>query len=47
MFAAINKRLRTLLPQAEQAEIPAASHAMQAENAPAYNEAVLRFLAAH
>ena len=47
MFAEINKRLRMLLPQAEQAEIPAASHAMQAENAPAYNEAVLRFLAAH
>jgi pimeloyl-ACP methyl ester carboxylesterase len=47
MFAEINDRLRRLLPHAEEVEIPAASHAMHGENAPAYNSAVLEFLSRH
>ena len=46
MFGEINKRLLRLLPHVEPVEI-AASHVIHAQNPPAYNEAVLRFLAAH
>jgi len=47
MFAPITDRLHRLLPHAERVEIPAASHAIHAGNAPAYNAAVLEFLSRH
>lgn len=47
MFGHITDRLHRLLPHAERAEIPAASHGMHAQNAAAYNEAVLTFLSRH
>lgn len=39
--------LEELLPDTERVEIPAASHAMHEENAPATNAAILTFLARH
>jgi pimeloyl-ACP methyl ester carboxylesterase len=47
MFGEITDQLHRLLPHAERVEIPAASHAMHGDNAPAYNAAVLQFLARH
>jgi pimeloyl-ACP methyl ester carboxylesterase len=47
MFGQITDRLHRLLPHAERIEIRGASHVMHAENAPAYNVAVLEFLSRH
>lgn len=47
MFGRITDRLHRLLPRAERAEIPGASHSMHSENVPAYNAAVLEFLSRH
>jgi len=47
MFRQITDRLHRLLPHAERIEVPAASHAMHMENAPAYNAMVLEFLSRH
>lgn len=47
MFGQITDRLQRLLPHAERIEIPAASHAMHGDNAPAYNAMVLEFLSRH
>ena len=44
LFGRITDELHGLLPHAERVEIPAASHAMHGDNAPAYNAAVLEFL---
>ncbi len=46
-FHRLADRLEELLPQAERAEIPDASHIMHEDNAPAYNAAVLSFLEKH
>jgi pimeloyl-ACP methyl ester carboxylesterase len=43
----LTDRLEELLPSAERVEIPGASHIMHEDNAPAYREAVLGFLARH
>jgi pimeloyl-ACP methyl ester carboxylesterase len=40
----LSDRLQELLPNAEHVEIADASHAMTAQNAPAFNEAILAFL---
>jgi pimeloyl-ACP methyl ester carboxylesterase len=47
LFGQITDRLHRLLPHAERVEIPAASHAMHGDNAPAYNAVVLEFLSRH
>lgn len=47
MFGQITDQLHRLLPHAERSEIPAASHAMHGDNAPAYNAAVLEFVSRH
>jgi pimeloyl-ACP methyl ester carboxylesterase len=47
LFQCLTDRLAELLPDAERIEIPAASHVMHADNAPAYNQAVLSFLEEH
>ncbi len=47
MFGEITDELHRLLPHAERVEVPAASHAMHGDNAPAYNAAVREFLARH
>jgi pimeloyl-ACP methyl ester carboxylesterase len=47
MFGHITDRLQRLVPHAERVDIPAASHVMNADNAPAYNAAVLEFLSRH
>jgi pimeloyl-ACP methyl ester carboxylesterase len=47
LFHRVVDRLQELLPQAERIEIPAASHIVQEDNAPAYNTAVLSFLRQH
>jgi pimeloyl-ACP methyl ester carboxylesterase len=47
MFGEITDELQRLLPHAERVEIPSASHAMHADNAPAYNARVLQFLSRH
>jgi pimeloyl-ACP methyl ester carboxylesterase len=44
MFGVITEQLQRLLPHAKRIDIPDASHGMQADNAPAYNEMVLDFL---
>jgi len=43
----VNEELARLLPKAEQATIPKAGHGSPRENPPAFNEAVLKFLANH
>ena len=43
----LTDRLEELLPIVERIEIPAASHGMHEENAPAVNEAIVGFLALH
>ena len=43
----LSDRLEELLPIVERVEIPDASHAMHEENAPAVNEAIVRFLGRH
>jgi pimeloyl-ACP methyl ester carboxylesterase len=45
LFHRLSDRLRELLPDVETAEIPGTSHMMHEENAPAFNAAVLSFLA--
>ena len=45
LFHRLIDRLEELLPRAQGVEIPSASHVMHEDNAPAYNEAVLSFLA--
>jgi pimeloyl-ACP methyl ester carboxylesterase len=45
MFGLITDELARVLPSAERATIPAASHGMHAQNPAAYNDAVLTFLA--
>lgn len=45
LFGRITDALEQCLPQAERVTIPAASHAIHAGNPPAYNHAVLSFLA--
>lgn len=45
MFRRLIGELETLLPRCELVEIPGASHAMQEDNAPAFNSAALTFLA--
>jgi pimeloyl-ACP methyl ester carboxylesterase len=47
MFGLITDELVRVLPSAERATIPAASHGMHAQNPAAYNDAVLAFLAKH
>jgi pimeloyl-ACP methyl ester carboxylesterase len=47
MFGAVLDVLRALLPHAEVAQVPNASHGMHAQNADAYNRLVLDFLARH
>jgi pimeloyl-ACP methyl ester carboxylesterase len=47
LFHRLTERLDELLPNAKRVEIPGASHAMHEDNAPAYDEAVLAFLARH
>lgn len=47
IFHRLNDRLEELLPHTERIMIPAASHIMHEDNPPAYNKAVLTFLAAH
>jgi pimeloyl-ACP methyl ester carboxylesterase len=47
IFGQITDQLHRLLPHAERIEIPAASHAMHGDNAPAYNAVVLEFLSRH
>jgi pimeloyl-ACP methyl ester carboxylesterase len=47
LFRRLADRLQELLPNVERTEIPAASHIMHEDNAPAYNARVLSFLAAH
>ncbi|NNF59579.1 MAG: alpha/beta hydrolase [Rhodothermaceae bacterium] len=47
LFHRLTDRLRELLPQAEQVEIPGASHRMHQDSASAFNAAVLSFLAKH
>lgn len=44
VFRHLTDRLAELLPRAERAEIPGASHLMHEDNAPAYNAAVLAHL---
>jgi pimeloyl-ACP methyl ester carboxylesterase len=41
------ERLQELLPNNERVEIPGAAHIMHEDNAPAYNQAVLSFVARH
>ena len=43
----VNEELARVLPKAEQATIPKAGHGSPRENAQAFNEAVLKFLANH
>jgi pimeloyl-ACP methyl ester carboxylesterase len=43
----VTDRLEELLPNVERVEIPAASHLMHEENAPAVNEAIIGFLGRH
>ncbi|MEZ5352471.1 MAG: alpha/beta hydrolase [Bryobacteraceae bacterium] len=45
LFRPLIQRLEELLPVADRAEIPAAAHIMHEDNAPAFNAAVLSFLA--
>jgi pimeloyl-ACP methyl ester carboxylesterase len=47
MFGLISDELVRVLPHAERATIPAASHSMHGQNPAAYNEVVLAFLAKH
>ncbi|MCA1453816.1 alpha/beta hydrolase [Bradyrhizobium sp. BRP22] len=47
MFHVVNDMLEHCLPSVERATIPAASHQMEVENAQAFNEAVLAFIAKH
>jgi len=47
LFHCLIDRLEELLPTSERIEIPRASHIVQEDNAPAYNAAVLSFLARH
>lgn len=47
MFGRITDELARVLPDAARVTIPAASHIMHVENSPAFNEAVLAFLARH
>ena len=47
MFGLMTDELARVLPHAERATIPAASHGMHGQNPPAYNAAVLAFLAEH
>jgi len=47
VFACLTDQLQGLLPAAERAEIPDASHITHEDNASAYNRAVLSFLARH
>jgi pimeloyl-ACP methyl ester carboxylesterase len=47
LFYRLIDRLEELLPRTKRVEIPGASHLMQEDNAPAFNEAVLSFLATH
>jgi pimeloyl-ACP methyl ester carboxylesterase len=47
IFRLITDELARCLPRAERVMIPDASHAISADNPPAYNEAVLAFLARH
>ena len=45
MFGHVTEELARVLPHAERVTIPAASHVMHVQNPPAYNAAVLSFLA--
>jgi pimeloyl-ACP methyl ester carboxylesterase len=45
MFARLSSLLASLLPNSDTLNVPAASHAMHAENPTAVNDAVMRFLA--
>jgi pimeloyl-ACP methyl ester carboxylesterase len=45
IFHRLTDRLEELLPHSERKKIPGASHMMHEENAPAFNTAVLEFLA--
>jgi pimeloyl-ACP methyl ester carboxylesterase len=47
VFRRISDRLAPLLPIAEKATIPGASHAMHSENPDAFNGTVMDFLASH
>ena len=47
LFHRLTDRLEELLPQTRRVEIGEASHIMHEDNAPAFNEAVLSFLATH
>jgi non-heme chloroperoxidase len=47
LFACLTQRLAELLPDAQRLEIAGASHLMHEDNPPAYNDAVLSFLANH
>lgn len=47
LFHCLTDRLAELLPRAERFEVPAASHMMHEDNAPAYNRAVRSFLEKH
>lgn len=47
LFHRLAERLQEVLPHAERAEIPGASHIMHEDNAAAYDRVVLSFLARH
>lgn len=47
MFGRVTDELARVLPDAERAAIPAASHGMHRQNTEAFNAAVLAFLATH
>jgi pimeloyl-ACP methyl ester carboxylesterase len=47
LFHRLVDRLEELLPRTERIEIPGASHIMHEDDVPAYNAALLSFLAAH
>lgn len=47
LFDRLIDRLEELLPRTERIEIPGTSHIMHEDNPPAYNAAILSFLAAH
>jgi non-heme chloroperoxidase len=46
-YLATTGELERLIPRAEPATVPSASHLLHAMNAPAYNETVLAFIARH
>lgn len=47
VFARLHDHLESILPNVRRVEIPAASHLMHEDNAPAYDQAVRKFLSRH